>query len=151
MPKIDSEFDPEVVYHLRSAIGRLGRYLRLTHADGRLTPSQREVLGLLVRRGPRRLSLLAAEEGLNLTMASRIVSHLERVGLVTRTPDPDDARVVHVDATEAGRAVVAQIRLERNRALAEAIGSLSVRDRTVLRDAVPVLERLVDALKSDSR
>ena len=76
LSEFDPEFDPEVVYHLRSAIGRLGRYLRLTHADGRLTPSQREVLGLLVRRGPRRLSLLAAEEGLNLTMASRIVSTL---------------------------------------------------------------------------
>jgi DNA-binding HxlR family transcriptional regulator len=55
--------------------------------DSSLSPSQREVLSTIVRRGPLRLSELAAEEGLNPTMLSRIVTNLEAAKLVARRPD----------------------------------------------------------------
>ena len=119
----------EVADRLRAAVARLSRSLRLTHADGNLSPSQREVLFTITRRGPLRLSELAASEGLNPTMVSRIVSHLENAQLVTRSPDGTDARVVHLESTNAGRALCQEMRNE-------------------LTDVLPTLEALVETLRS---
>jgi DNA-binding MarR family transcriptional regulator len=116
--------------------------------DGSLSPSQREVLSTIVRRGPLRLSELAAEEGLNPTMLSRIVGHLEAAKLVTRTPDQGDARVVHLAATEAGQAVWEEIRNERTDALLFALGKLPADQRRTIEQALPVLETLVESLRN---
>ena len=80
----------------------LGRSLRLTHADQNLSPSQRDVLGTVVRRGPVGLSELASIEGLNPTMLSRIAAKLEGAGLIVRAPDRKDGRAASLAATDAG-------------------------------------------------
>jgi DNA-binding MarR family transcriptional regulator len=138
----------EVADRLRAAVPRLSRSLRLTHADGNLSPSQREVLFTITRRGPLRLSELAASEGLNPTMVSRIVSHLENAQLVTRSPDGTDARVVHLESTNAGRALCQEMRNERTDALLFALEKLSARQRRELTDVLPTLEALVETLRS---
>ena len=138
----------EVADRLRAAVARLSRSLRLTHADGNLSPSQREVLFTITRRGPLRLSELAASEGLNPTMVSRIVSHLENAQLVTRSPDGTDARVVHLESTNAGRALCQEMRNERTDALLFALEKLSARQRRELTDVLPTLEALVETLRS---
>ena len=138
----------EVADRLRAAVARLSRSLLLTHADGNLSPSQREVLFTITRRGPLRLSELAASEGLNPTMVSRIVSHLENAQLVTRSPDGTDARVVHLESTNAGRALCQEMRNERTDALLFALEKLSARQRRELTDVLPTLEALVETLRS---
>jgi DNA-binding MarR family transcriptional regulator len=138
----------EVADRLRAAVARLGRSLRLTHADGNLSPSQREVLFTITRRGPMRLSELAVTEGLNPTMVSRIVSHLESARLVTRSADGTDARVVHLESTDAGRALCQEMRNERTDALLFAIEQLSPQQRRDLTELLPTLESLVEALRS---
>jgi DNA-binding MarR family transcriptional regulator len=137
----------EAAERLRRVVGRLGRALRLTHVDSSLSPSQREVLATIVRRGPLRLSELAAEEGLNPTMLSRILSRLESAKFVTRRPDEADARVVHLAATEAGLALHEEMRNERTDALFFALGKLSADQRRVVIEALPVLELLEDSLR----
>lgn len=131
---------------LRRVVGRMGRALRLVHVDGNLSPSQREVLFTIARRGPVRLSEVAASEGINPTMLSRIVSHLESANLVIRTPDTSDARVVHLSSTDQGRALCKVIRSERTDALHSALGQLTVEQRQMLLDVLPVLESLVETL-----
>ncbi len=138
----------EVADRLRAAVARLSRSLRLTHADGNLSPSQREVLFTITRRGPLRLSELAASEGLNPTMVSRIVSHLENAQLVTRSADGTDARVVHLESTKAGRALCQEMRNERTDALLFALENLDARQRRELTDVLPTLEALVETLRS---
>jgi DNA-binding MarR family transcriptional regulator len=115
--------------------------------DNSLSPSQREVLSTIVRRGPLRLSELAAEEGLNPTMLSRIVTNLEAAKLVTRRSDEADARVVHLAATETGLALHEEIRHERTDALFFALGRLSRDQRRVILEALPVLELIDDSLR----
>jgi DNA-binding MarR family transcriptional regulator len=132
---------------LRRIVARLGRTLRLTHVDGSLSPSQREVLSTIVREGPLRLSELAAGEGLNPTMLSRIVGHLETAKLVTRTSDGADARVVHLTPTDAGRALCEEMRNERTDALLYALNQLSADQRRVILEALPVLELFEDSLR----
>jgi len=138
----------EAAERLRKIVGRLGRTLRMTHADGSLPPSQREVLATIVRSGPLRLSELAAEEGINPTMLSRILGHLETASLVTRRPDEADARVVHLAATEKGRALHEEMRNERTDALFYALGKLPADERRVIIEALPALETLVESLRT---
>jgi DNA-binding MarR family transcriptional regulator len=93
------------------------------------------------------LSELAAEEGLNPTMLSRILTHLESAKFVTRRADETDARVVHLAATEAGLALHEEMRNERTDALFFALGKLTADQRRVVVEVLPVLELLEDSLR----
>jgi DNA-binding MarR family transcriptional regulator len=82
-----------------------------------LTPAQAEVLDVLRDRAPLSLAelgrLLVCETG----SPSRLVDALVQRGLVTRTPSPDDRRVVSLGLTGAGQ-----------EAQAASAGSADVRD-----------------------
>jgi DNA-binding MarR family transcriptional regulator len=142
-----TEKERELAEHLRVALGRLNRSLRLTHVGNELSSSHREVLMAIARAGSLRLSELAREEGLNPTMLSRIVGKLEAAGMVTRTADPSDARVVHLSATPAGVALRETIRGERTDALLYALRSLSKEEKQALSTATPALEAIVATLR----
>ena len=146
-----SDSETELVDRLRAVISRGNRHLRMTYADDSLSPSQLEVLAMLVRRGPMRLSELAAEEGLNPTMLSRIVAKLENADLALRMPDEVDGRVVHVAATEKGRSLYQVRRRQRTNALKSALEQMSSSDHHTLADAMPVLESLIESLKQPRR
>ena len=101
----------------------------------------------IARAGSIRLSELARDEGLNPTMLSRIVGKLEAAGLVARTSDPDDARVIHLSATPEGTALRETIRGERTDALLYALRSLSREEKQALSAATPALEAIVTTLR----
>ncbi|MFV2022097.1 MarR family winged helix-turn-helix transcriptional regulator [Micromonospora sp. LOL_023] len=78
-------------------------------------PLERAAYTLLVRIAgdrPTRLSLLAEDQGLDLSTISRQVAALEAAGLATRTPDPSDRRASVIAPTDLGWQVFA-----RNRAI----------------------------------
>src|SRR5438067_2258730 len=90
---------------LRATIGRLHRRLRSTDAGtaAGLTPTTISLLNTISRLGPIRLSELAAGEGINPTMLSRIVADLAQGRLIERVGDPDDRRAALVKVTREGR------------------------------------------------
>ena len=140
--------DPvELPSGLRTAIARLSRHLRQTRAGADLSPTEYQVLATIVRLGPVRLSDLAATEGLNPTMLSRIAGKLESGSLVVRTPDAIDGRVVHLASAKGGRELVRKVRRERTDALSRALDGLTGTDRQALLAALPVLDALAEALK----
>lgn len=146
-----TEAETDVAVRLRTAIGRLSRQLRLTRTGSELSPSQHEVLGTIVRRGPLRLSELATIEGINPTMLSRIVGKLEGMGFVDRTSDPVDGRVVHLAATGAGADLFKRIKRERTDTLLVALDRLPADERGTVTTALPVLEALAEILDSEER
>ncbi len=105
----------------------------------------------IVRNGPIRLAEVALDEGLNLTMVSRIVAHLESAQFVTRSTDEFDARVVHLAPTDAGRALWQEIRSEKTDALVYAISQLSKQEQATLVDVLPLLESLVEIVQGRDR
>ncbi len=137
----------QVAARLRTAIGRLNRCLRLTHPDTDLSPSQYEVLAAVTRSGEIGSGDLAASEGLNPTMVSRIVAKLEADGLVERSAGEADARVVRVSPTARGRRLVQTMRDERTDALARAFETLSATQQRRLIEALPALEAVVETLR----
>jgi DNA-binding MarR family transcriptional regulator len=137
----------ELAVGIRSVIGRLARGLRQAGSQSDLSPSQYEVFGTIGRRADLKLSELAAIEGINPTLLSRIVAKLEADQLVTRTPDAEDRRVAHVALTAKGRRRHEQIRNARTDAVSLAIDGLSDAERRALAAALPVLESLAGTLR----
>ncbi len=142
--------ETDEVTRLRAAIFRLGRWLRPTEAAADLTPTQISVLMTVVARETIRLGDLAAAEGLNPTMLSRILAKLVERGLVKRVSDPDDRRAALVASTAAGRRVRERMRKERSAKLEPVLGSLTDAERRSIVDALPALELLGELLREQA-
>ncbi len=138
----------ETTARFRLVIGRLSRNLRRTQAGAKLTSTETTVLGAAVRSGPVGLTKLANAEGMNPTMLSRVVRHLEEGGLVVRRADPSDKRAGFVEATAAGRRLYERIHSERTDTLNRVVAHLEASERQALEGALPVLELIAAELKS---
>ncbi len=131
---------------LRAAIIRIARKLNSSSAIDGLSPTQATFLAVVSTQSPIGLADLTAYEGLNPTMASRIVATLSRRHLIRRVRNPDDHRAVLLEATPAGHELQARIIEQRDAAVAEALGKISAADRKALMQSLPALENLVVAL-----
>ena len=105
--------DDDGVTRLRRVIARLARQLNSSATGQGLTPSQASVLALVVARGPVSLGELAALEGLNPTMLSRVVGKLQSMELIRRIPDPADLRSASVTSTDSGRRTDQRVKAQR--------------------------------------
>lgn len=99
-------------------------------------------LASLERRGPLRLSELAALEGVTQPSMTALVSRLERDGLAERAGDPHDGRAVNVGITDAGRRALAGRRHRRAGVLAALLEQAGPADRAAVTAAAGALRRL---------
>jgi DNA-binding MarR family transcriptional regulator len=124
-----------------AAIHLLRRLRREDDASGQSAP-RLSALSVVVFGGPQTMSALAAAEQVRVPTMSRLVAALDRDALVRRIADPADRRVVRVEATAAGRALLQAGRHRRVEKLAADVRNLSPAERRRLAHAVPLLERL---------
>ncbi len=114
-----SELDQKFI----AAVDRLGRALRVARqevATGlQVSLLQLQILEHLLRLGPRRVGLLAAELDVTPPTVSDAIAALQNKGIVDRHPDPDDGRATLVALTKKGDRLAA----EADRALAGGIES----------------------------
>jgi DNA-binding MarR family transcriptional regulator len=151
LPSVASPTESELDFasQLRVAIGKLSRHLRQTAAatSAGLTPTGVSVLLKVDRLGPIRLSEVAADEGLNPTMLSRVVADLADADLVIRRSDPGDRRSAWLEATARGRRLAKAMRRERTAAVNAALEGLATDDRRRIEKALPALEALAAELR----
>jgi DNA-binding MarR family transcriptional regulator len=101
----------------------------------------------LQRSGPARLTELATAEGVTQPTMSALVTRLVAQGLLRRSGDPQDARVVVLDLTPAGADLLAQRRADRADRLAIALADLPTADASRIAHALPALAHLADAMR----
>jgi len=106
-------------------------------------------LGTLDRFGPFRLTALAAAEGVTQPAMTQLVGRLADSGLVARSADPDDGRVVYVEITQEGRDMVARRRAARADRLSMLMARLSPADQDALAAALPAINALA-SLRRDN-
>src|SRR3954454_11849248 len=128
---------------VRLSVTRLARILRQQEVGG-LTASMTSALAMLTREGPLTLGELAAREHVAAPTVTRVVEKLQSASLVARTVSSTDGRVVYVEATDAGRDLIEELRSRRTAWLASRLGDLSADELDAIRRAAPVLERLID-------
>jgi DNA-binding MarR family transcriptional regulator len=137
--------DAELASELRMGVMRLARRLRQQRTESGLTLTQLSALGTLSRQGPCTPGELAALERVQPPSMTRVLAHLEDRGLVRRTPHPSDRRQVLVALTEAALELIAADRRRREAWLVAHLADLDPTERALLREAVPLLERLAAA------
>jgi DNA-binding MarR family transcriptional regulator len=141
------EVDRDLVESLRLAVGRLARRLRQQN-EGEITASQFFALSSIAHYGPITLGRLASVERLRPPSVTRMVAFLEESGLVVRRPDPEDRRICRVEVTDRGRDLIERSRTRKDAYLATRLATLAPNEIAVLREATPVLERLLEEERS---
>lgn len=137
---------------LRLAIVRTSRRLRQqalgAEGGGEISPTLSAALATIDVHGPVTPSELAERERVKRPTATRTIANLEKLGLVSRTPDPSDGRGSLVAATPEGRALMKRMRTRKNAYLASRIRDLPADELETLEHAAEILERLLEGDRS---
>jgi DNA-binding MarR family transcriptional regulator len=111
--------------------------------DGReLTPAQVEALEVLDGQRRWRMHEIASKLGVDQSTATRTISPLVELALVSRAPDPVDARYVLVGLTRRGRRRCAAISAARRSLMRDVLGEMAPERRVAFAD---MLEEYVQA------
>jgi len=130
---------------LRVVIGQLRHRLREQSHPGDYTWSQTSVLIRLERDGPATVSALARAEGVRQQSMGATISTLEKAGLVSGSPDPNDGRRTILSLTDACRELIKANRAAKEDWLFRAIQSrLSSEEKEKIAVALELLKRLAD-------
>lgn len=135
--------DPQVLASsLRPTVTRLYLVLRRRTPDHGFTAAQASALTLLFDSGPMRVGELAQHQSIRLPTASALIDGLERMGLVSRKPDPTDRRAVVVELTELGTDTLHRVGGTRDTVLSTALERLTDEERAAIAAAQPALRAL---------
>ncbi|GLZ03072.1 hypothetical protein Acsp03_05390 [Actinomadura sp. NBRC 104412] len=141
---MESEPPPPGELELAAGLGRVSTLMRALAIPRERSMTSMSTLANLERSGPRRITVLAAEEGVTQPAMTQLVSRLERDGLAERIAEPGDRRVVAVRITETGRAELTRLRRIQATRLAALLAELPAADRAAIAAALPALDRLTE-------
>jgi DNA-binding MarR family transcriptional regulator len=132
---------------LRISISRLARRLRVERlglggTETVLSDIQLAALAALDRHQAMTPGELAEHEKVQPPSMTRVIAVLEERHLVQRAAHPTDRRQVVLTVTPEGRALVNRVRRRREAWLAQRLQELTPEERTILRAAAPILEKL---------
>jgi DNA-binding MarR family transcriptional regulator len=130
---------------LHSAAVHVLRRVRRTDPLTGVSPAQLSVLSVLMG-GQRTIGELAAAEQVTPPTMSKLVVEMEDAGLVSRSRDTTDGRVVWIASTPSGQHVLARGRELRIATLSRTIEGLSIGDYNRLVRGLLVIEKLLEDL-----
>ena len=110
----------------------------------RLSDALTRQLSAIGKHGPARMSDLATLDHCSRPNMTRQVRLLEDEGLVSRTTDSADARVVLISITAKGHSVLAQVHADHRAASDQRLARLDDADRQTLAQAVRITRSLLD-------
>jgi DNA-binding MarR family transcriptional regulator len=143
--------EKELAFELMAGTRRLGRTaqraVRRAWPVPALPAAQVEVLQTVAERPGVGVTEAAGALCLATNTVSTLVKQLMEAGLLRREPGEADRRAVHLVLTLAAEERMASWRDTRAELVAAALAFLPEDDRARLAAAVPVLDRLADALE----
>jgi DNA-binding MarR family transcriptional regulator len=125
-----------------AAIGLL-RSVRKADGSSGLNSARLSALSVIVFAGPITLGELAGAEQVRPPTMTRMVNALEEQGLVRKTRDERDRRIVYLSATMKGKRLLIESRNRRIRPLADEIGRLDARELKTLQDAAGIVQAML--------
>jgi DNA-binding MarR family transcriptional regulator len=133
---------------LHSSAIHLLRQLRKEDDATGLSAPRLSALSVVVFGGPLTLGQLAGAEQVKPPTMTRIVTGLEKEGLVQRLGDVHDRRLTRIQATARGRSVLAAARARRVERLAAAVRLLPASELAALGRATQLLEEIIGSMRS---
>ncbi|MEU8226870.1 MarR family transcriptional regulator [Kribbella sp. NPDC048915] len=145
VPGAERDAAAQEVLESVSALVRAVRCIehRQLTSDGRLRRSDASVLKVLRKDGEQRGGEIAAKLGVDASVVSRQLTALEADGLVSRRPDPADARVGLVSLSAEGKAQLEALYSSYTRQLRTALADL---DDDALFAAAETMQRVAAAI-----
>ncbi len=131
-----------LAHDFRLAVMRLSRRLRNQRVNTEVTLTHLAALSTLKRHGPMSPGELAGHERVQPPSMTRVVVALEGMGLVTRTPHPTDGRQVVIELTPTAEQLLDAEARAREAWLSGQLQDLSPEERTVLREAAVIMDKL---------
>lgn len=144
---------PTLGAELATVVARLRRVLRRAarrETADPLPPAASEVLVSVAERPGVGVNEVADELRLAPNTVSTLVRQLVDRGLLERSTDPTDRRAARLDVTPAARARLDGHRARRAETMDHALARLTPAEREVLAAAVPLLQRLTEAVLADA-
>jgi len=132
----------ETADRLHSAAIHLLRRVRRSDPLTGVPAAQLSALSVLMG-GPRTLGEMAAAEQVRPPTMSTLVGDMERSGLVRRSSDPGDARIVRLEMTAKGRRVLSKGRDMRIADIERRIRRLDPDEIDTIAEAVTIVERML--------
>jgi len=132
---------------LHSSAIHLLRQLRKEDDASGLSAPRLSALSVVVFGGPLTLGQLAAAEQVKPPTMTRIVTGLEKDGLVQRLGDARDRRLTLIRSTAKGRSVLAAGRARRVEKLAAAVGRLRGSELAELTRGVQLLGQIISSMR----
>jgi DNA-binding MarR family transcriptional regulator len=129
---------------LRPSLLRLTRVMRNQRVDMSITLTQLSAMSTLLARGPMSAGDLAGFERVQPPSMTKVLANLEDRGLVVREQHPTDRRQAIIAITDKGTQLLELERRSRDEWLSLRLESLSGAELAILRDVVPVLDRLAE-------
>jgi DNA-binding MarR family transcriptional regulator len=133
---LDEVIEEMVAWRAKERVGVFRQWVR-----GSLSLVHLHVLTVLESDGPLSMGKLADALDVSVASATGIIDRMEDRGLVERRREGDDRRVVHVAATEAGRAVFIEVANERKGHLRRLLDGLSEDELTAFLVGARALRR----------
>jgi DNA-binding MarR family transcriptional regulator len=142
--------DPEALAladQIHSAAIHLLRHLRKEDDASGLSAPRLSALSVVVFGGPLTLGHLARAEQVKPPTMTRIVTGLEKAGLVRRQGDSRDKRLTKIHATPKGAKVLTAGRARRVELLASAVERLGAKELAELERGAQLLRELIDSMR----
>ncbi|HJQ11061.1 MAG TPA: MarR family transcriptional regulator [Gemmatimonadaceae bacterium] len=135
----------ELADQLHSAAIHLLRQLRKEDDASGLSAPRLSALSVVVFGGPVTLGQLARAEQVRPPTMTKIVTGLEKDGLVVRKPDAHDKRLTRIVATAKGQRILIEGRARRVRSLTDAVDQLDAAELAQLDRGIQVFQKLIAA------
>ena len=140
----------ELADQLHSAAIHLLRQLRKEDDASGLSAPRLSALSVVVFGGPLTLGQLARAEQVKPPTMTKIVTGLEKDGLVERKADAHDGRLTRIVATAKGQRILVEGRARRVRSLTRAVEQLNETELARLDRGVQVFRKLIAATTRQS-
>lgn len=128
---------------LHSLAIHLLRRIRRGDDEAGLSAPRLSALSVVIYRGPISVTELAKAESVTAPTMTRLVQALARSGLVNKSADANDNRLVLLRATDAGRRTLDIARARRLAALEDLLSRLDPDEMAIVERAVTSLEPLL--------
>ena len=133
---------------LHSAAIHLLRTLRKEDDASGLSAPRLSALSVVVFGGPLTLGQLARAEQVRPPTMTRIVTGLEKAGLVKRIGDPRDHRLTRIQATAKGQRVLTEGRARRVKLLTESVKTLDADRLAELDRGIQLFNHIVASMRN---
>jgi DNA-binding MarR family transcriptional regulator len=141
----------ELADQLHSAAIHLLRQLRKEDDASGLSAPRLSALSVVVFGGPLTLGQLARAEQVRPPTMTKLVTGLEKDGLVRRQPDSHDKRLTKIVATAKGQRILLEGRARRVRSLTAAVDKLEESELAHLDHGIQVFRKLIEVTARQTR